>query len=387
MHGYDLGDELLRAVARLLDKDRGFNVLAHFAADQFAMLMPEATVDTAVDRAEAICRQVAGEPIDVAGRAFSVSVSIGVVAADAVGPSADQMLKAADDALGVAKRSGGNQAYRYAEDDEAIVRHRSAVNWVVRVDDALANGRLQLRCQPIVPVFPDSGCVPHYEVLLGVQDAQGDSLSIGEFIDAAERYHRMRAVDRWVVRTTVEWAAAHRELMPRFHGFAVNLSGQTASDPGFVEYLRQQLQRTGIDPSWLSLEITETAAIANLSSSAGIVQELKLLGCRVALDDFGSGLASYGYLKELPVDWLKIDGAFVRKIAADSGDYAVVKSINEIGHFLGKETIAEYVSDQRILRLVAEIGVDYVQGFAIAPPGLMDDLVNLPAGAWRQGAG
>jgi diguanylate cyclase (GGDEF)-like protein len=387
MHGYDSGDQLVVAIARLLEEDQGFNVLSHFAGDQFAMLLPESTFEGAARRAEAICRRVAKTRFDLAGKPLTVTVSIGVVAVEATGRTVGEMLQGADDALGVAKRGGGNRVYRYDEEDVEIVRHRSAVNWVVRVDEALANGQLQLRCQPIVPVFPDSGLVPHYEVLLGVRDGQGESLAIGDFIDAAERYNRMRAVDRWVARTTLEWIAAHRELMPRLHNFAVNLSGQTASDPGFVEYLRQQLQRTGVDPSWLSLEITETAAVSDLSASAGIVQELKLLGCRVALDDFGSGLASYSYLKELPVDWLKIDGAFVSKIAADSGDYAVVKSINDIGHFLGKETIAEYVSDQRILRLVAEIGVDYVQGFAIAKPGLMEDLAGQPADALHQDAG
>jgi EAL domain-containing protein (putative c-di-GMP-specific phosphodiesterase class I) len=186
----------------------------------------------------------------------------------------------------------------------------------------------------------------------------------------------MRAVDRWVTRTVIEWISAHRAMMPSVHGLAVNLSGQTASDPAFIDFVRQQFQRTGIDPSWLSFEVTETAAVADLSASAGIVQDLKRLGCRVALDDFGSGLASYSYLKELPVDWLKIDGAFVRRIATESSDFAVVKSINDIGHFLGKQTIAEYVADEEILRLVAEIGVDYAQGYAISKPTLLDDLLK-----------
>jgi EAL domain-containing protein (putative c-di-GMP-specific phosphodiesterase class I) len=173
----------------------------------------------------------------------------------------------------------------------------------------------------------------------------------------------------------MERIAAHREHMPQLHGFSVNLPGQTASDPSFVDFVRQQFQRTGIDPAWPSFEVTETAAVSNLSSSAGIIHELKSLGCKVALDDFGSGQASYSYLKQLPVDWLKIDGVFVRKIVADREDYAVVKSINEIGHFLGKRTIAEYVADAEILRLVREVGVDYAQGYGISPPVLMDELL------------
>ena len=250
------------------------------------------------------------------------------------------------------------------------------MQWVIQVDEALERGHLQLRCQPIVPVRTDDGLAPHYEVLLGVRNGSAEPLPIAEFIDAAERYNRMRAVDRWVARSTMEWIAAHREHMPQLHGFAVNLSGHTASDPSFVDFVREQFQRTAIDPAWLSFEVTETAAVSDLSSSAGIIHELKSLGCKVALDDFGSGQASYSYLKQLPVDWLKIDGVFVRKIATNSDDFAVVKSINEIGHFLGKKTIAEYVADDDILAKIREIGVDFAQGFGISPPLLMQDLLQ-----------
>ncbi|MCB1801970.1 MAG: EAL domain-containing protein [Gammaproteobacteria bacterium] len=254
-----------------------------------------------------------------------------------------------------------------------MARQRDSVEWLARVDEALVDGHLRLRCQPIVPVRPDAGLAPHLEVLLGVASSANESLSIAEFIDAAERYKRMRAVDRWVTRTVFDWIAAHRKLMPMIHGLAVNLSGQTASDASFVEFVRQQFQRTGVAPEWISFEVTETSAVASLSTAAGIIHGLKNLGCRIALDDFGSGQASYSYLKELPVDWLKIDGVFVRDIANDRDDFAVVKSINEIGHFLGKKTIAEYVVDERTLEMVREIGVDYAQGYGVAPPMLLDD--------------
>jgi diguanylate cyclase (GGDEF)-like protein len=377
LHGYDNGDRLLVAVARLLEQAKGFSVLAHVGGDRFAMLLPDVSADEALPKAQSLCERVGGMPFSVAANSLTVSVSIGLVVVDGA-DGLGRVMQAADDALSAAKAGGGNRVYQYTDDDPEIRRHRESVQWVAQVDEALARGRLKLRCQAIVPVMANAGLAPHYEVLLGVTSASQDNLPIAEFIAAAERYSRMRAVDRWVTQTVIEWIAAHPADMPRLHGFAVNLSGQTASDPAFVDFLRQQFQRTGIDPSWLSLEITETAAVSDLSASAGIVQDFKKIGCRVALDDFGSGLASYSYLKELPVDWLKIDGAFVRKVAADSGDYAVVKSINEIGHFLGKETIAEYVADERILRLVAEIGVDYAQGYAIAEPCLMDDLVAVP---------
>jgi len=286
------------------------------------------------------------------------------------------LMQAAEKAVSAAKACGGDRVYLYRADDPDIARQKESVQWVVQVDEALERGQLHLRCQPIVPVRPEIGQAPHYEVLLGVSSGSSELLPVAEFIAAAERYNRMRAVDRWVVRAVMQWIAAHRQHMPELHGFAINLSGQTASDPGFVGFVREQFRQTDIDPSWVSFEVTETAAVADLTSSAGIIRELKAMGCKVALDDFGSGLASYSYLKELPVDWLKIDGVFVRKIAAAREDYAVVKSINEIGHFLGKKTIAEYVADAEILRLVREIGVDFAQGYGISPPMLMDELLG-----------
>ena len=378
IHGYDAGDRLLVAIARLLEQQRGSSVLAHIGGDRFAMLFPELSSRDVHGQAERLREKVAAMPFNVAGHNLSVSVSIGLVDVDSQSPAVGGVLQAADDALSVAKGNGGNCVHSYSDDDPEIQQHRESVRWVAQVDDALQHGRLNLRCQPIVPVRADRDLAPHYEVLLGVAGSDERPIPIGEFIDAAERYRRMRSVDRWVTRTVMEWIATHRAEMPRLHGFAVNLSGQTASDPAFVDFVRQNFQRTGIDPSWLSFEVTETTAVADLSASAGIVQDLKRLGCRMALDDFGSGLASYSYLKELPVDWLKIDGVFVRKIAQDSGDFAVVKSINEIGHFLGKQTIAEYVADEAILRRVAEIGVDYAQGYEIAAPSLLDSLVEVP---------
>ena len=376
VHGYETGDRLLEAVARLLERVKGAKVLGHLGADRFALMLPDIGLADAGERAEAVCEMVRGMSFDWPGQTIGLSVSIGVVPLAAGSEDFNRLLQSADDTLAAAKAAGGGRGYLYRDDDPEINQRKASVQWVVQVDEALERGHLQLRCQPIVPVRTDDGLAPHYEVLLGVRNGNAEPLPIAEFIDAAERYNRMRAVDRWVARTTMEWVAAHREHMPQLHGFAVNLSGQTASDPSFVDFVREQFQRTAIDPAWLSFEVTETAAVSDLSSSAGIIHELKSLGCKVALDDFGSGQASYSYLKQLPVDWLKIDGVFVRKIATNSDDFAVVKSINEIGHFLGKKTIAEYVADDDILAKIREIGVDFAQGFGISPPLLMEDLLQ-----------
>ena len=377
IHGYDTGDRLLVAMARKLEQVNGMEVIAgHLGGDRFALLLPDIGLNAGEHCARQICESVRTMSFEESGQVIGLSVSVGLVSISVGQDGFSRLLQAADSTLTVAKAEGGDKVHVYRADDPEITRHKESLHWVVQVDDALDCGDLQLRCQPIVPVLPDLGLLPHYEVLLGVSNGAAKPLPIAEFIHAAERYNRMRAVDRWVAQTVMEWISAHRELMPRLHGFAVNLSGQTASDPSFIKFIRQQFKRTNIDPSWISFEVTETAAVADLSHCAGIIHDLKALGCHIALDDFGSGQASYSYLKELPVDWLKIDGAFVRKIAADHGDYAVVKSINEIGHFMGKKTIAEYVENEEILGLISDIGVDFAQGYAISKPLLMSDLLE-----------
>ena len=379
MHGYSTGDRLLVAIAGLLDRSKGNKLVGHLGADRFAVLLSNVTGEQARQWAADVCAEVRDLSFDWNGNATALSVSLGLVSVAVAKDGIGEVLQAVERALAAAKTAGGDQGFMYSDDDPDIARQRDSVKWVARVDEALVDGELRLRCQPIVPVRPGEGMHPHYEVLLGVASGSNQALPIAEFIEAAERYKRMRAVDRWVTKTVFDWINRHRDRMPELHGFAINLSGQTASDPAFIDFVRQQFQRTGIDHDWVSFEVTETAAVASLSGTAGIIHELKRMGCKVALDDFGSGLASYSYLKELPVDWLKIDGVFVRDITNDREDYAVVKSINDIGHFLGKKTIAEYVKDDATLDRIREIGVDFGQGFGIARPMLMDDLILPPA--------
>ncbi|MCB1773256.1 MAG: DUF1631 family protein, partial [Gammaproteobacteria bacterium] len=376
MHGYDHGDRLLVALARLLETIEGEVVIGHQGADRFLVLMTDVEPDLAVERGRELCDRVREMTFEVEGHKINLSASAGFVGLPTQHDAPEALLRAAESAMSSAKLAGGDTLYVYRDDDPGVVSQRESLQWVAQVDEVLSRGELNLRCQLIAPTEVDSDRLPHYEVLLGVANGASRTLPIEQFIGAAERYNRMRAVDRWVTQTVVEWIAAHSEHMPRLHGFAVNLSGQTASDPQFVPFVRELFERTEINPAWVSFEVTETAAINDLNSSAHIVAGLKSLGCKIALDDFGSGQASYSYLKELPVDFLKIDGAFVRKVTADPTDLAVVRSINEIGHFMGKQTIAEYVTDAETLRLVREIGVDYVQGYEIGAPCLLDDLLQ-----------
>ncbi|AGA90777.1 diguanylate cyclase (GGDEF) domain-containing protein [Thioflavicoccus mobilis 8321] len=386
IHGYETGDRLLGALARTLRETANADILGHLGGDRFAALLPDLDIGDGERLAKRLCESVRVMPFSWPGQRGQISVSVGLVGIDLAKKGPSSLWQAAEQATRAAKNGGGDQVYVYREDDPDMIQQRESIQWVAEVDSALDSGQLRLRCQPITPLHPELGLQPHYEVLLGVTNALQEPLPIACFISAAERYNRMRAVDRWVAKTVVDWIAEHREWMSKFNSFAVNLSGQTVSDPNFVEFVRGQFQRTGIEPAWLSFEITETAAMADLSVSSGILRDLNALGCRTALDDFGSGLASYSYLRTLPVDWVKIEGAFVRRIAADRDDFAVVKSINEIGHFLGKRTIAEYVADREILRCVTEIGVDFAQGYEISPPLLMDELLESkesPSIAWN----
>lgn len=375
LHGYEAGDRVLVSLAKLIEQTQGHKIAGHLGADRFAVLLSTSEINQGIAWTERLCQAANEMAFEWQNKAHTiVSLSAGVVATSGVEADSGSLSHAAENALAAAKNAGGNRVLAYCADDPEIAQERDTVQWVARVDEALVEGELKLRCQPILPVRSGDGIHPHYEVLLGVVDADNNSLSIAEFIQAAERYKRMRSVDRWVTKTVFDSINRYRDLMPELHGFAINLSGQTASDPEFVDFVRQQFTRTQIKPDGVSFEVTETAAVASLSGTANIIRDLKRIGCKVALDDFGSGLASYSYLKEMPVDWLKIDGVFVRDIATDREDFAVVKSINDIGHFLGKQTIAEYVKDQPTLDLVRDIGVDFAQGFGIAKPILLESL-------------
>jgi EAL domain-containing protein (putative c-di-GMP-specific phosphodiesterase class I) len=205
-------------------------------------------------------------------------------------------------------------------------------------------------------------------------DELGEIASPTQFIFAAETYNRMTQVDRWVIRRVLAWMADHREQLDLFAGFSINVSGHSVNDETFPDFVLGEFARTQAPTSKVCFEITETAAIANLDNAIEFMNRMKIIGCQFSLDDFGTGLSSYSYLRNLPVDFVKIDGVFVRDIANSPGDYAVVKSINEIGHYMGKKTVAEYVEDEAVLASLAEIGVDYVQGYQIEKPVLLADL-------------
>ena len=289
--------------------------------------------------------------------------------------SISTILKHADLACMSAKQGAGNKVVKFNESDSEQIRQDSVMSWAGKVDHALASkDLLQVRCQKIAPVNSPDTESPHYEILLGVLDDAGKLISPEGFIEAAEQFNRMPKVDRWVVTAAFEWMENTLLKVGQVHGFSINLSGHSINEDSFLDFLLNKIKNSPVTTEKICFEVTETATISNLNYAADFINEVKKLGCKFSLDDFGTGLASYEYLQKLPVDYLKIDGIFIKDIVKNTNNYAMVKSINELGHFLGKETIAEYVENDEILGVLKEIGVDYAQGYGVEKPILLNTL-------------
>ncbi|WP_175543574.1 putative bifunctional diguanylate cyclase/phosphodiesterase [Micromonospora pattaloongensis] len=367
--GQAAGDELLRQVAAALRELDPHADLARLGGDRFAVLLPGHTLADAVAYAERLRCRLAQRGFGNADRAFEVTASIGVVPVTSLALAPQEVIGAAEAACYAAKDKGRNRVEVYEPDDAALARHRNAVEWAARVMAALREDRLELYFQPIVPV---SGHAHGRfgELLLRLRDTDGTMVAPGAFLPAAERYDLLPALDRWVVGATFAALARHYAGRPADGDrYSINLSGPSVGDPRFLEYIRAQLAETGVRPDLVCFEITETVAITDLTAAADFISTLRGLGFHFALDDFGAGLSSFAYLKCLPVDYLKIDGNFVRGITRDPVDRLMVESVNGIGHRLGLRTIAEFVEDDEILGCVRAAGVDFAQGYGIARPG------------------
>ncbi|ADJ27806.1 DUF1631 family protein [Nitrosococcus watsonii] len=370
--GYEAGDALLKEIANLLTEclpDEG--ILARLGDNQFGVLLNQCPQDEGYEIAERQRIAIDSHRLVWNNKRLSVAVSIGLVSISEQNCDAAVLLQRAEAACMEAKEAGGNRIQACEFDDEEFRRRHGMVEWVARIDEVLEDGRLQLWCQRITPIAGCPEMVPHYEILLRLRDQDGRWIAAGELIQMAEFYHRMMAIDQWVIQSAFRWMADHKERLEQLGGMAINLSGQSLNDRRLVTFIKREFARTGVPPQRVCFEITETAGVANLSHTAQLIRAVKDLGCHFSLDDFGSGLSSYSYLKNLPVDYLKIDGAFVKDIATSSSDYAVVKSINEIGHFMGKKVIAEFVESKAILAKLQEIGVDFAQGYGIEPPQIL----------------
>lgn len=380
--GHLAGDTFLRAIAPLLQAHlRHSDCLARLGGDEFGILLQDCPEAVSGRIANALRQTVIDFNFTWEGKPFNVGASVGQVNFNDDNWTTAELLSTADTACYMAKDTGRNRVHLYRSDDQRLAERFQQSQWVGRIRDALQDDLFCLYSQTIRPMTnkvlqgePEPGA--HFELLLRLHNVAGKVIAPMAFIPAAERYNLMVGIDQWVIETA--FAMLAQTGCGHIGTCAINLSGASLGDEQFLDFVLQCFRRHGIPPHIVCFEITETEAIANLANARRIIDALKTHGCRFSLDDFGSGMSSFGYLKNLPVDYLKIDGAFVKDMADDPIDHAMVTAINSIGHVMGLETIAEFVESAEVLETLRDLGVDYAQGYGIAEPEPLDGmLVNL----------
>jgi diguanylate cyclase (GGDEF)-like protein/PAS domain S-box-containing protein len=367
--GHTAGDELLRQMAKLLGTVvRKRDTLARLGGDEFAVLIEDCAPDTARKAVDTLRQAVESFQFMCDEKTHRITVSIGIVAINQGCENVAAAMSMADTACFAAKDSGRNRIHAYQMDDLTVVTRHGEMRWATRINDALLDDRFELNFQRITPLTDTDESGDHYELLIRMRDELGNIVLPGEFLPAAERYNLADKLDRWVIGRAFGWLTSRPDILSRLYLCGINLSGQSMGNEEILHFILEQIDASTIPADKLCFEITETAAIADLAGATHFISTLKDRGCMFALDDFGSGFSSFSYLKRLPVDFLKIDGCFVRDIVSDSIDLAMVRSINEIGHVMGKKTIAEFVEDSSVLQMLRTVGVDYAQGYEIGRP-------------------
>lgn len=371
--GHTAGDRVLVEVSRLIRSCvRESDSVSRLGGDEFGVLLACCPVDVAISKAERLVEVVSGYQFVWEDKRFPLSVSIGIVEIGVDIGSVEHAMSNADAACYSAKEKGRNRYQLYLPKDADFIMRRAEMAWVSRLNTAIEENRFVLFYQEIMGLS-DATQVRHREVLIRYRDDDGSLIAPGAFVPPAERYNFMPAIDRWVLHSACSRLAARKARGKPKEVLSVNVSGTTLSDEKFPSYVREVLDETGIPGSWLCFEITETAAISNLVVAQQFISEVKGLGCSIALDDFGSGMSSFNYLRSLAIDYLKIDGMFVKEMDTNLVDSAMTEAINNVGKVLGLKTIAEFVETHEVLERLRTMGVDYAQGYGVHKPELWAD--------------
>lgn len=373
--GHVAGDELLRQISVLFNRHcASSDTLARIGGDEFALLL----IATDVSQAKLICEMLIKLVEDFRFRwnehVFKLGISIGVTEITRHHNNYVEALKQVDSACYAAKEAGRNRYHVYQEDDKVLAQRKDDTYWATKINGALENDRLALFAQPIVPLQTHDKI--SYEILVRMIDESGNLIPPGLFLPAAERFDLSHRIDKWVIDNTLAWLCQHHDDINHIDHISINLSGLSLSNEMLLQHIISAIKANKVEASKLSFEITETAAIANLTHAKLFISALNAYGCKFALDDFGSGLSSFAYLKNLKVDMLKIDGMFIKDMLEDPIDEAMVKSINDVGQVMGMETIAEFVENDDIRKRLEEMGINYGQGYGLGKPVPIDEIIH-----------
>lgn len=368
--GQQTGDRVLSQVGALITQEmHGEGVLARLGSDEFGFILENCSSDEAFRTAEKIRAAIKQFRFFFNDKLFDVGVSIGMACFGPDTKNVMDVLGSADLACNIAKERGGNRIHVYEATDQETAHHEAQLRWISRINSALENEQFLIYRQPIQGIQGNDRGEEHYEVLLRLQEEDGRIVSPFHFIPAAERYGLMSKLDRWVVSKTLTKMSEILVRQPASSlSCSINLSGQSFCEDGFIEFVIGAIDASDVPASRICFEITETAAVSNLSQAIAFMQALKAIGCSFSLDDFGSGMSSFTYLKNLPVDYLKIDGYFVKSMLENNVDHAMVASIHQVGHVMGLKTIAEFVENDALLAELKTMGIDYAQGYGIGKP-------------------
>ena len=375
--GHAAGDELLQQLAQiLLSSVRYRDTLGRLGGDEFGMLLENCPLDKAVEIANNLLSAIDNFRFTWADDTFTLGISIGVVPIDRSTTDIASTMSAADSACYIAKESGRNQVQIAHLGDRRLQERHSEMQWVARLNRAMDKDQFVLYFQPVIPCANKPGTGRHVEILVRLIDDDGTIIAPGAFLPAAEKYNLLTNIDRWIIAHSLAWLVENTNNDTALITISINLSGQTLGNPDMLKFIIDKMEETGAAPEQIIFEVTETSAITNIASATSFMLTLRGYGFRFSLDDFGSGLSSFTYLKKLPVDLLKIDGIFVRDILSDPVDFAMVKAISELGQLLGKEIIAEFVETRELADELRKMGVNYMQGHAYGKPQPLNNFVH-----------